>query len=96
MKRGMMITAWEDQENPRNLEIEKNEKLIKTGNEEEIKAHVRVTKIEYAIGFFLATNFAGKLLNGMKFYLTNNHISRLCRVEIKAIVSLGEDIVSND
>ena len=49
MKRGMMITAWEEQENPRNTtkteesEIENNPK--KVNEKDEIIAHVRVTKI---------------------------------------------------
>ena len=100
MKRGMMITGWEDLENPRKTD-DRNLKPVLNKDvflqkDQEIKPTIKVSKIQYAIGFFLATNFAGKLLNGMKFYLTNNQISRLCRVEIKAIVSIGEEIVSND
>ena len=56
-----------------------------------------VPELDYALGFFYGTNFLGSIKNGMKFYLENNKISRLCRIELQSIVEVTDTIqVTNE
>lgn len=53
-------------------------------------------ELDHAVGFFYGTSFKGDIVSGMKFYLVSNKISRMCRIEIKAIVTVGNNIETLD
>lgn len=51
--------------------------------------------LHYALGFFYGSSFKGEVKSGMKFYIVNNKIARLCQIEIKSIVRFEEGLLEN-
>jgi translation elongation factor EF-1alpha len=53
----------------------------------------RAKDLDYALGIFFATQFKGTVHSGMKFYLVNNRIARLCRIEVQCLLDLKGDMI---
>lgn len=53
----------------------------------------RAKNLDYALGFFFSMNFKGEIRSGMNFYLVNNRIARLCRIEVQCLIDLESDVI---
>lgn len=53
----------------------------------------RAKNLDYALGFFFSCNFKGEVESGMKFYLVNNRIARLCRIEVQCLIDLESEMI---
>lgn len=53
----------------------------------------RAKNLDYALGFFFSCNFKGEIETGMKFYLVNNRIARLCKIEVQCLIDLESEMI---
>ena len=53
----------------------------------------RAQDLDYALGFFIGSNFKGRIHSGMKFFLVSNRISRKCRVEVQCLLDLESSLI---
>ena len=70
--------------------------LVKRGmcmSVDEDKPAKAASELDYALGIFFGCDFKGEVTSGMRFFLVNNRISRMCEVEVDCLIDLSGDLI---